>query len=59
MHNEPKYAASLKKLAAERHDVADFKSACNGATVDKGWPEAIITMHDQSEEVGDFRNKDK
>ena len=59
MHNEPEYVASLKKIAAERHDVADFKSACLGATVEKGWPEAIVTMHDQSEEVGGFRSEDK
>ncbi|KAL2036724.1 hypothetical protein N7G274_010519 [Stereocaulon virgatum] len=51
MHNEPKNVASLKQIAAQRHDVADFKSACFGATVDKGWPESIITMHDQSEET--------
>lgn len=51
MHNEPWNVTKLKKIAAERGDVADFKSACFAATVDKGWPEAIVTMHDQSEEV--------
>lgn len=51
MHNESWNVTKLKKIAAERKDVADFKSACFGATVDKGWPEAIVTMHDHSEEV--------
>ena len=51
MHNEPWNVTKLKKKAAERNDVADFKSACFAATVDKGWPEAIVIMHDQSEEV--------
>ena len=51
MHNEPWNVTKLKKIAAERNDVADFKSACFAATVDKGWPEAIVIMHDQSEEV--------
>ena len=52
MHNEPPNVAKLKKIARERKDVADFKSSCLAATVDKGWPAAIVTMHDQSEEVG-------
>lgn len=51
MHNESWNVTKLKKIAAERKDVADFKSACFAATVDKGWPEAIVTMHDHSEEV--------
>ena len=51
MHNEPWNVTKLKKIAAERKDVADFKSACFAATVDKGWPEAIVRMHDYSEEV--------
>ena len=51
MHNESWNVTKLKKIAAERKDVGDFKSACFGATVDKGWPEAIVTMHDHSEEV--------
>ena len=51
MHNESWNVAKLKKIAAQRKDVADFKSACFGATVDQGWPAAIVKMHDHSEEV--------
>ena len=51
MHNESWNVTKLKKVAAERKDVADFKSACFAATVDKGWPEAIVRIHDHSEEV--------
>ena len=51
MHNESWNVTKLKKIAAERKDVADFKSACFGATVENGWPEAIVKMHDHSEEV--------
>ena len=51
MHNESWNVTKLKKIAAERKDVADFKSACFSATVDKGWPEVIVRMYDQSEEV--------
>ena len=51
MHNEPKFVASLKKAAKERHDVADFKSACHAATIDQGWPAPVVTLHDKSVEV--------
>ena len=59
MHNEPWNVTKLKKIAAERDDVADFKSACFAATVDGGWPEAIVTMHDQSEEVSSIIVKEQ
>ena len=52
MHNEPPNVAKLKKIAKERNDVADFKSACLAATIDQGWPMPIVTMFDKSEEVG-------
>ena len=55
MHNEPPNVAKLKKIARERNDVADFKSACLGATIEEGWPVPIVTLHDKSEEVGEFR----
>ena len=51
MHNEPPNVAKLKKVAKERTDVADFKSACLAATIDQGWPVPIVTLHDKSEEV--------
>ncbi|KAK0507017.1 hypothetical protein JMJ35_010475 [Cladonia borealis] len=51
MHNESWNVTKLKKIAAQRKDVADFKSACFGATVDQGWPEAIVKIHDHSEET--------
>ena len=53
MHNEPPNVAKLKRIAGERRDVADFKSACLAATIDEGWPVPIVTLHDKSEEVGE------
>lgn len=51
MHTEPRVVAHLKKVANERSDVADFKAACLAATIDGGWPAAIVTLHDKSSEV--------
>ncbi len=51
MHNEPPHVAKLKKLAREERDCADFKSAGISATIENGWPAAVITAHDKSEEV--------
>ena len=59
MHNEPVNVAKLKKVAKERKDVADFKSACLAATVDQGWPVPVVTMHDKSEEVDISTSKAK
>ena len=51
MHNEPHNVAKLKKIARERKDVADFKSACFGATIEHGWPAPVVLAADSSEEV--------
>ena len=57
MHNEPKHVASLKKVARERNDVSDFKSACHAATIDQGWPAPIVLRADNSEEVSIVRSE--
>lgn len=54
MHNEPHNVATLKKIARVRKDVADFKSACFGATIDHGWPAPIVLSGGASEEVCSF-----
>jgi dihydroorotase-like cyclic amidohydrolase len=51
LHNEIHNCKKLKKIAAEDKDAADFKCAGIAATVDKGWPEAVVTAHDKSPEV--------
>ena len=52
MHNEAHNVAKLKEMAKERKDVADFKAAVYGATIDQGWPSPVVSLHDKSEEVG-------
>jgi hypothetical protein len=42
MFNEPDNVASLKKIAVERNDIADIKSALHAATIEGGWPSQII-----------------
>ena len=54
MHNEPQHVHALKEVARERNDVADFLSACYGATIEGGWPEPVVTAHDKSAEVSLF-----
>lgn len=51
MHTETKNIPGLKKLAAEDADAADYKMASEAATIAGGWPEAVVTAHDKSEEV--------
>ena len=51
LFNEPNHVASLKKAVKARHDVADFKTSCYAATVDGGWPAAVVLKFDKSEEV--------
>jgi len=48
MFSEPSHARELKQASEKRPDLADFKSACYGATVDGGWPEPVFraTMPD-------------
>ena len=45
MHNVPAEVAKLKKVAGERKDVADLKSACYAATIDGGWPAWVVKKH--------------
>lgn len=50
MHNEwPNVVKSRKQ--AEDLDSADYKTCSFSATVAGGWPGAVITAHDKSEEV--------
>jgi imidazolonepropionase-like amidohydrolase len=42
MFNDPAVIASLRRLAAERSDVADLRSAGTGATVPGGHPTALV-----------------
>ena len=52
MHNETVNVHKLKNLAADKRDeAADFKAAGLAATIDGGWPMAVVTAHDKSEEV--------
>lgn len=52
MHNETVHVHALKKIAADKKDeAADFKAAGMAATIDGGWPMAVVTAHDKSEEV--------
>ncbi|KAK7755134.1 hypothetical protein SLS62_002949 [Diatrype stigma] len=51
MHNEKENIPNLRKLGAEDADAADYKTASEGATIADGWPEAVVTAHDKSEET--------
>ncbi|TVY26707.1 hypothetical protein LHYA1_G004699 [Lachnellula hyalina] len=52
MHNETVNVHKLKNLAADKRDeAADFKAAGLAATIDGGWPMAVVTAHDKSEET--------
>lgn len=51
MHSEPEYVIKLRRAAAERDDVADYRSCCHGATIRGGWPATMVTLEGKSEEV--------
>lgn len=51
MHSEPEYVKKLREVVAENDEVADYRSCCHGATVKGGWPEPMVKMNDESEEV--------
>lgn len=52
LHNEPWNVRSLRALAAkDKSQYASFKSSSLAATVPGGWPEAVVTLHDHSEET--------
>lgn len=42
MFSDPEHVRELKKIVEERNDLADFRSSCLGATVEGGWPAAVI-----------------
>ncbi|KAI0887000.1 uncharacterized protein GGS22DRAFT_120314 [Annulohypoxylon maeteangense] len=51
MHQEVENLAELRSRALNDPNSADFKTASQSATVSGGWPTAIITAHDKSEET--------
>jgi hypothetical protein len=53
MFNEPDNVTSLKKIAGERNDIADIRSALHAATIEGGWPSQVImaTAPEHLEEV--------
>lgn len=51
LHIEPEFMLGLKKQAAEDPDAADFKMAGQAATVEGGWPGAIVLAINNSEKV--------
>lgn len=52
MHQEAENIGKLRARATEDPDAADFKTSSQAATVSGGWPMAVITAFDKSEEVG-------
>ncbi|KAG6261292.1 hypothetical protein E4U49_004063 [Claviceps purpurea] len=50
MHNEPLLMSKLRRVAAEDSDAADLRAACHGATIEGGWPAALLVSHDPSPE---------
>ncbi|KAL1297012.1 hypothetical protein AAFC00_004606 [Neodothiora populina] len=50
MQNEPHNVVKLRKQA-ESKGVADFKTCSLAATIKGGWPEAVVTAHDESDET--------
>lgn len=51
MHNEPDIISRMRTVAAEDSDAADLRAACHGATIEGGWPAALLLSHDASTEV--------
>ncbi|KAI2466924.1 hypothetical protein F4781DRAFT_332340 [Annulohypoxylon bovei var. microspora] len=51
MHQEVENIAQLRARALADPDSADFKTSSQAATVLGGWPAAVITAHDKSEEA--------
>ncbi|KAJ5122883.1 hypothetical protein N7448_008980 [Penicillium atrosanguineum] len=51
MHNEPDYFQRMKKIADERNDVSDIKSACHAATITNGWPSPIVRLTSKNPEI--------
>ena len=56
MMNEPHSVTAMKKVAGERHDVADLRSALHAATVEGGWPtQVMLAIAADKEVVRDYR----
>lgn len=53
MHQEAEDVAAVREEAARNPDISDFKTSSSAATVLGGWPAAVVTAFDTSEEVGD------
>jgi len=52
LHNEIHNCRKLKTIAKDEVDLAaDFKCAGLAATIENGWPKAIVTAYDSSPEV--------
>ncbi|XXH02015.1 hypothetical protein Hte_008380 [Hypoxylon texense] len=50
MHQEAENIGKLRERANQDPDAADFKTSSQAATVSGGWPMAVITAFDKSEE---------
>ena len=44
LHNEPHWFQEVHEITRSRNDISDVKSACLGATISNGWPEAIVRL---------------
>ncbi|XDG05477.1 hypothetical protein ABKA04_005092 [Annulohypoxylon sp. FPYF3050] len=51
MHQEEENLAELRSRALNDPNSADFKTSSQAATILGGWPAAVITAHDKSEET--------
>ncbi|KAI1771025.1 hypothetical protein F4818DRAFT_454915 [Hypoxylon cercidicola] len=51
MHQEVENVGRLRARATQDSDSADFKTSSQSATVSGGWPMAVITAFDKSEET--------
>ncbi|KAI1407288.1 hypothetical protein F5Y13DRAFT_132717 [Hypoxylon sp. FL1857] len=58
MHQETENVPILRAQAARDPDSADFKTCSVAATILGGWPVAVVTAHDKSEEVRGVLNPD-
>jgi dihydroorotase-like cyclic amidohydrolase len=51
MFNDPGYISEIKKESLKQTNMADIKSSCHAATVNGGWPEPLILMSLEKEQV--------
>ncbi|KAJ5573931.1 uncharacterized protein N7459_008358 [Penicillium hispanicum] len=57
MHNEPHWFQEISAITRARNDVSDVKSACFGATITNGWPEAIVRLTTNDPNIDDRISK--